>query len=149
MAKQIQHQMEMPPVAAGGSRDSVANDVIVPKSIAIHKSLLLVSYIAFCLKYPCFAACFQENPCIYAMCFFKRILLVYVAINCNPGPHCPGIGGLAPGFNLLLCDVQVQPRVLPRTVGDLFLVNPRVGPRPITPDAFGQSPGICGHLRGS
>ena len=58
-------------------------------------------------------------------------------------PPLPGDSGHLPGDSILYFVMsKVQPRVLPETAGDIFLVNPRIGPLPITPDAFGQSPGI-------
>ena len=69
----------------------------------------------------------------------------YAAINCNSGPPLLADSGDLPGDSILYFVLsKVQPRVLPRTAGHIFLVNPWVGPRPTTPGAFGQSPGIRG-----
>ena len=64
----------------------------------------------------------------------------------TPAPQYPGIAGTCLGIQILYFVMsKVQPRVLPMTAGDIFLVNSRVGPRPITPGTIGQSPGISGH----
>ena len=77
---------------------------------------------------------------------FEHNILNNAAINCHPGPPLPGDSGDLPGDSILYFVMsKVQPRVLLGTAGDIFLVNPLVGPRPIAQGAFGQSPGICGH----
>ena len=55
------------------------------------------------------------------------------AINCNP-PPLSGDSGDLPGDSILYFVMsKVQPQVLPGTAGHIFLVNPRVGPHPLTP----------------
>ena len=63
----------------------------------------------------------------------------------TPAPEYLGIARTCPGIHCVIS--KVQPWVLTGTAGDIFLVNPRVGSRHITPGAFGQSTGICGHPR--
>ena len=66
------------------------------------------------------------------------------AINCNPGPPLPRGSGDLPGDSILyFLTSKVQPWVLSGTAGGIFLVNPQVGPHPITPGTFVQSHGIC------
>ena len=68
------------------------------------------------------------------------------AINCIPGPPLSTGSGDLPGDSILYFVMsKVQPWALRGTAGDIFLVNPRVDPRPITPGAFGQRHVICGH----
>ena len=63
-----------------------------------------------------------------------------------PPPPLHGDSRDLPGDSVLYFVMsKVQPQVLPGTAGDIFLVNPQVGPRSITLGTFGQSPGICGH----
>ena len=55
----------------------------------------------------------------------------------SPAPHYPGrAGDLSRDLILYFVMSKVQPRVMPGTAGDSFRVNPRVGPRPITPGAM-------------
>ena len=63
-------------------------------------------------------------------------------------PHYLGIAGtcLEIQFCTLWCP-EYSPGYCPGLRGDMFPINPQVGPRPITPGAFGQSPRICRHPR--
>ena len=79
---------------------------------------------------------------------FSRAHIIMQLSIVTLAPHYPGIAGTCPGIEfctLIVMSIKVQPRVLPGTAGDIFLVNPQVGPRPITPGAFSQSPSICVH----
>ena len=51
--------------------------------------------------------------------------------------------GDLPGDSILyFVTSKVQPQVLYGTAGDIFLVNPWVGPHPINPDTFGVTTNI-------
>ena len=80
--------------------------------------------------------------------YYICLLLMY----CNPSSplHVPGESGDLRSDSTLYfvtskVHVHVQPQVhvLPGTAGDIFLVNPWVGPWPKTLGTCGQSPGVC------
>ena len=76
----------------------------------------------------------------------KRIMQLSIV---TPASLLPGDSGGPVGDSILYHVMsKVRPRVLPRTAGHIFLVNPWVGPGPITLGAFGQSPGIYADIPG-
>ena len=83
--------------------------------------------------------------CCFHLCLHCCLVVMRLSTVTSP-PPLPGDSGDLPRDSILyFARSKVQPRVLPGIAGDIFLLNPRVGPQSITQGTFGQSPIIYGH----